>query len=320
VQPLAGKPLVVRLRKSVIYGRKEEWNPTALHADYAPVGLYYQAANRCRPGVCPAVYHYCVERDLVFTLESYVGGRPLLLAELSSSDALAIGVTLGEFFQALHACAAPLPGSGLLTWGVQGVCAALPDTWAELWQRRAAAVEQQVATLSGATLGLARATLQRQAREAVTGVQEEPAVLALVNRDVTPENLLAQGAAWVGLVDPVPLQESSTYYAAFFLHCYRLALLALSQAPRYVRHRFHMHHTTLAALAEGYEIGYAQGRQAVQRRLRMGEWLWALDFAAESYTLLQGGLTAAMQLRRGDEATVTRILARCLRALTELRW
>jgi hypothetical protein len=31
------------------------------------------------------------------------------------------------------------------------------------------------------------------------------------------------------------------------------------------------HHATLAALAEGYEIGYAQGRCAVQQRLRMGE-------------------------------------------------
>lgn len=32
-------PLVVRLRKQVIYGREEAWNPAGFHADYAPVGL-----------------------------------------------------------------------------------------------------------------------------------------------------------------------------------------------------------------------------------------------------------------------------------------
>lgn len=256
----------------------------------------------------------------MFTLESYVDGHPLSLADLSPSGAFAIGVSLGEFFQALHAQAAPVPGSGLLTWGAQGVCATSPGTWAELWQRRAAAIEQQVDTLGGATLGLERAALQRQATAAVTGVQEEPVAIALVNRDITPENLLAQGATWVGLVDPVPLQESGTYYAAFFLHCYRLALPALSQAPRYARHRFDVHCPTLAALAEGYETGYTQGSREVQQRLRMGEWLWALDFAAESYAVLQGGLTVERRMRHGDEANIRRTLARCLRVLTALRW
>ena len=46
VQPPAADPLVIRLRKPVIYGHEEAWNPAALQADYAPVGLYYQEANR----------------------------------------------------------------------------------------------------------------------------------------------------------------------------------------------------------------------------------------------------------------------------------
>ncbi len=216
--------------------------------------------------------------------------------------------------------AAPVPGSGRLTWGEQGVCAAFPDTWAALWQRRAAAVRQQVDVLGRAAIGLARAALQAQATAAVMGVQEEPAAIALVNRDITPENLLACGKTWVGLVDPVPLQESGTYYAAFFLHCYRLALPALSQAPRYARHRFDAHCATLASLAAGYETGYAQGCQEVQQRLRMSEWLWALSFAYESYVLLQDALTVEMRLRHGDKATITRTLVSCLRALTALRW
>jgi hypothetical protein len=139
VEPPDAAPLVIRLRKSVIYGREEVWHPVALHADYAPVGLYYQAANRCQPGVCPTVYHYRVARDLVCTVESYVDGHPLSLAALSPAGALALGVSPGAFFQALHRQAAPVPGSGPLTWREQAVCATYPDTWAELWQRRAAA-------------------------------------------------------------------------------------------------------------------------------------------------------------------------------------
>jgi len=163
-----------------------------------------EAANRCRPGVCPTVYHYRIEPDLVYTLESYITGKPLPLADLSASAASALGVSLGAFFRALHARAAPLPGSGLLTWGEYGVCTALPYTWVELWHSRTVEVEQQVDTLAGASLGVSGADLQRQATEALIGLREEPTALALVNRDITPENLLAHGERWVGLVDPVP--------------------------------------------------------------------------------------------------------------------
>ena len=76
--------------------------------------------------MCPAVYHYRVEPDLVYTLESYVAGYPLSLQDLALPTAFAMGVSLGEFFHALHTRAAPLPGSGLLTWGEHGVCTSLP--------------------------------------------------------------------------------------------------------------------------------------------------------------------------------------------------
>ena len=153
VQQPGAEALVVRLRKPIIYGRQEPWEPTALHADYAPVGLYYEAANRCRPGTCPAIYHYDVGRDLVFTLESYIAGCPLPLSTLATRTAFDIGVSLGEFFQAMHERAAPLPGSGLLTWGEQGVCASSSDNEIVRWQRHEERVMQQVETLCRAIAG-----------------------------------------------------------------------------------------------------------------------------------------------------------------------
>ncbi|ETX02313.1 MAG: hypothetical protein ETSY1_04025 [Candidatus Entotheonella factor] len=317
VQSPGADALVVRLRKQIIYGCEERWDPAALHADYAPVGLYYEMANRCRPGTCPAIYHYDTGRDLVFTLESYIAGRPLPLAALPEPEAFAIGVSLGEFFQAMHEQAAPLPGSGLLTWGDQGVCAASPDTGAAWWRHYEERAMQQVETLSRALLGLSRDALQHQTAEALTCLREERLPIALINRDITPENLITQNHVWVGLVDPVPMQESGMYYAAFFLHCYRRYLPALGRAPRYQRHSFHEHARIMAIIADGYEAGYSHSRREVRQRLRLGEWLWILDMACESYELLQHGLSQEKRLCHGDEANVAAALALSVRELTE---
>lgn len=315
VQPPGAEALVVRLRKQMIYGRKECWEPAELHADYAPAGLYYEAANQCRPGTCPAIYHYEIGRDLVFTLESYIAGCPLPLSVLTPPDAFAIGVSLGEFFQAMHDQAVSLPGSGLLTWGEQGVCTSSPDTGMELWPHHEERAMRQVETLSRASLGLSRDVLQHRTVEALTCLREEQAPIALVNRDITSENLMTQDHAWAGLVDPVPMQESGTYYAAFFLHCYRRYLPALGHAPRYQRHRFHEHAMMMATIADGYETGYGHSSREVRQRLRLGEWLWMLDMACESYELTQHGLSREKRLRHGNEANVAATLALSLREL-----
>ncbi len=190
------------------------------------------------------------------------------------------------------------------------------------WQQAPApaAVEQQIDTLVGASLGVSGVDLRCQAMEAIMALREEPAALALVKRDITPENLLAHEERWVGLVDPVPLQDSGTYYAALFPHCYRVYLPAMGHAPRYAQHCFHEQTATLAAIADGYERGYAQADSVMRRRLHLAEWLWTLQCVAKSSTLLQGGLNAEMRLRRDDGANVAVTLEMSLRALAQLRW
>lgn len=61
----------------------------------------------------------------------------------------------------------------------------------------------------GASLSVAGADLQRQATEELMGLREEPAAIALVNRDITPENLLAHGEWWVGLVEQCPCKTAA---------------------------------------------------------------------------------------------------------------
>ncbi len=72
----------------------------------------------------------------------------------------------------------------------------------------------------------------------------------------------------------------------------------------------------MAAIADGYETGYSQSRREVRQRLRLGEWLWTLGMACESYELTQRGLSREKRLRHGDEANVAATLALSLRALT----
>jgi hypothetical protein len=96
-----GQRLVVRLRKATIYGRQEPYDESLLLSDYAGVGVYYAAANACRPGVCPAGYRYVVSPHLSCTVESYLG--PTLALDRITPDE-AVGHRAGD--RGVFPCAA----------------------------------------------------------------------------------------------------------------------------------------------------------------------------------------------------------------------
>jgi hypothetical protein len=114
---------------------------------------------------------------------------------------------------------------------------------------------------------------------------------------------LVQDKTWFGLVDPVPTLDNGTHYAAWFTHCYRLFLPALSDAPRYAHHGFRGQAETLRAVAAGFEVCYTWNDVTLRRALHMDEFLWTLDLAHESYELLGKGMTSEMKLRRGTRPT-----------------
>lgn len=317
VQPPNTEPLVVRLRKSIIYGRPEAWSARELHEDYAPVGLYYAEANRCHPGICPAIYHYHIDPDLTFTLESYMPGEPLPLSQLTEGEAVEIGTTLGTFFRTMHQRPAPLPGNGLVTWDEANgtLCAASHQPWAEVWQERCAAVVQQADRLTREVPHVDGASLRQKAANALQSYDHTSHPAVLVNRDITPENILVTDDSMVYIVDPVPLLESGPFLAAHFLHCYRLFLPAVSDSPRYAHNQFRRHAPVLAAVADGYERGYSKGDIALQRALHGYEFLHALDLAHTCCGLLAGALTQEAAIRWGDKQNIARILAASLQAL-----
>jgi hypothetical protein len=181
-------------------------------------------------------------------------------------------------------------------------------------------MQHQLATLACAPIEFDQDRVERKLEDALAGREHKGEPIVLANRDVSPENLLVRAGEWVGLVDPVPILENGTCYAAWFLHCYRLFLPLLGDAPRYARHQFHKHAGVLAAIADGFEAGYIQGDNDLKLALRLDEFFWTLDLAVESYELLQKGLTPEMRLRRGNEASVQAALACSLRTLEASQW
>jgi hypothetical protein len=320
VQPHGQAELVVRLRKQVIYGQTEVWDAQTLHEDYAPVGLYYQVANRAHPGVCPAIYDYRIDPDLTFTIESFLPGRPLPLDSLSIPGAVEIGQALGEFFRNMHSHSTTLPGHGDLTWSGGQITAARQVPAGQIWQGRRAEYQAQLEALTASALEFNRARINQKFALALESRNPAADPVALVNQDITPENLLVYERRWVGLVDPVPALDNGTYYAAWFTHCYRLFLPTLSNAPRYVRHNFRARSTVLSAIADGFTSGYCQHDPLIFQDLRIDEFFWALDLAHENYELLRNRMNPEMRLRRGTPDDVAGALQRALQTLQKIDW
>lgn len=313
-------PLVFRLRKKIIYGKSEPFNAQTLHEDYAPVALYYQEANLCQAGICPQIYQYRIDPDLTFTLESHVDGVPIPIKELSIETAIEIGESLGDFFRLMHRRPAPLSGSGLVSWDGDQPIAASEKERLPLWQHRQENAERQLNTLVRSGFKFDQANVKFKLSEVLQSRNHAGEPIALVNRDITPENLLVRDKQWIGLVDPVPMLDNGSFYAAWFTHCYRFLLPALDHAPRYKHHRFRDHQKVLGAIASGFEAGYTQNDRVRRHMLLQDEFLWMLDGACQNYWLIEKGMSREMQMRMGNSASVKRMIIHQLQTLEKTDW
>ncbi|HET8631737.1 MAG TPA: phosphotransferase [Thermomicrobiales bacterium] len=310
-----GRRLVVRLRKPVIYGRRERFDERALHTDYAGVGAYYAAANACQPGVCPAEYAYHIGPDLSCTVESYLGPT-LALDRLTPGSAVAIGRAAGEFFRAMHEWRPPWPGWGELVWTPEGLRGEDPRPPAEIRAAEAAAWREGLARLVAAGYDFDHAAARAGLDRALAGRSAAPAPPSLVNGDITPENLIVRRGRFVGLIDPVPAIGDGARYAAFFLVCYRLLLPALHDAPRYARHHFDRHAPALAHIADGFAAGYLGGDPTLGEAVGREYFLWVLDLAVAAHAMLGQPVDEERRRRTGGQAAIARRVRGYVAALT----
>lgn len=275
-----GRRVVVRIRKEIIYGQRPAYHEADLLADYAPVGLYYRAANEALPGICPSLYRYGVAPDLSYTVESWMG-RPVPLEGWSDQEARAYGASLGAFFRKMHD--RPAPPSG-----------AIPGL----------RVEQEPDLLTGmerlAAAGVVAEALVPRL-EAGLAQRSDAARLSLVNRDITPENLLVQDAGRPGLIDPVVLLGRGSRWSAWFLFCYRFLLPGLDEAPRYASRQYGRLAPVLAAVADGFAAGYGEAEA-----LELEYLLWLLEEACDCHALLEAEPTPKQAAQNGSKAAIAR--------------
>ncbi len=317
VYPQGEQPLVIRLRKKVIYGRRETFDERYLHEDYAPVGLYYGQANRVRPGICPTIYAYRLAPDLSFTLESYMGPA-LALPKLTVPQACDYGRQVGAFFRALHGLPPPVDGFGDLIWDGHALSGKSRGYLSEFWQAETDLLYEQLDRLSRSKFSFNRTTLKSKLDEVLA---ERPAAgepVTLVNGDITPENLISRRGRFAGLVDPVPAVHNGHRYAGFFIYCYKSYLPSLADAPRYARHQFQAYRAVMNALADGYLAGYTQGDLYLEQRLCQEYFLWAVDVAVENLRRVTAKMDTELYLRAGDTSLIAARLQRCLRELEHL--
>ncbi len=301
-----GEHVVVRLRKTVIYGRERPFDEQELREDYEPVRLYYRVANDCQPGLCPALYEYHLSPAFTYTVESYMGCS-VDLSTLTVAQAHDYGCTVGRFFRAMHARPAPLPGYGRLLWNRHSLEAEDQRAPSEIRQAEAEQLRQQFDQLASSGLDL------QAARHSLTLILDHDTIqpIRLINGDISTENLIIRRGQLAGLVDPVAELGSGTRYASFFVFCYRFLLPAMSNAPRYERHHFDRSSPVLSAVADGYLQGYGGDSVA----LRMEYFRWLLYAAHQNWQRLNAELDAETYLRAGSKPIIAARLQRCLAEL-----
>jgi hypothetical protein len=216
---------VTLLRQSVIYERQEGFDERAPHEDYAEAG----------------------------TIESYMG-EPL--AALTPDTVCEYGQQLGRFVRAMHAHRRSIVGFGSLRWHAGAVVGQQTPDLAAIWQAEIVRIQEHLEQLAASPLEFDRATVRRAVVDALEQRRCADEPVALVNRDVTPKNMLATAQGWAALADPVPLLGHPVRYASFFGFCYTFLLPALSDAPRYARHRLSWHAWIIAMIADGYVEGH----------------------------------------------------------------
>ncbi|MDX1524623.1 MAG: hypothetical protein R3264_23540, partial [Anaerolineae bacterium] len=309
--------LVIRLRKSIIYGQPEVFDTISLHEDYAGVGLYYRQANACWPGICPPTYAYHLDPDLTFTLESYMGPA-LSFERMSIQQGFVYGRQVGTFFRTMHDRPAPIKGFGDIVWNGETLVARQATPLESRWADEVTSLHEHLDRLRHSDHRFDHQAVKASLDQALVcrNLALEP--VTLVNGDITQENLIVRRGSFAGLIDPVPLLHNGLRYAAFFIYCYKSYLPNLYDAPRYARHHYQQHQPLMTAIADGYQAGYTHYEPGLIEALRQEYFLWALTVAAENLARLTATPTPESYLRAGDRQAIAARLQRCLRELEAL--
>ncbi|MBB4825267.1 hypothetical protein HNO89_002496 [Sporosarcina luteola] len=247
--------LVIRFPKKQAYGRTVPFDRQELLSEYAGNGFYYQQANMVRPGICPEEYDFHVDSALTYTIESYMG-KSIDLSMTDSYLGRNYGIQLGEFYRKMDDVKLNLGGFGPIKWKDGKLEGRNKEHPLKLMAEERRKFYSGWERLKDATLSFDPSSIEKKLSWCLEN--RSAFSISLTNQDASPENLIIRDGN-VHLIDSRPVLYSGVASAGGFVNNYKTLFPTYFQAPRYMRHQFHIYKNTLHALAAGFEEGYTDG-------------------------------------------------------------
>ncbi|EIT83957.1 hypothetical protein A374_18019 [Fictibacillus macauensis ZFHKF-1] len=320
VERLQTHDLVIRIKKKEAYGEIQRNDEHALRTEYESTRAYYQHANKSYVNICPNDYHYFIEDDIVFTVETFMGEG---MEQLTKNKASFYGQTLGTALHAIHHNTTAIEGFGELHWNGKTLQGTHTKNTRELWKEEHTHYRTVLEILTHANLRFNTKKVNRAIHSLLEHRESHIQKVSLVNQDITPENILVNGSQ-IAIIDPFPKLDFDLKYAAYFVFCYKFLLPAYARAPRYVARGYDQKKESLNEIANGFIRGYFldQTGEALTSHVQrlMDEYcLWLLQEAYEHYERVnQPHLTNKISQQMGNNTMIRARLDVCLKHLEQV--
>lgn len=306
--------LVLRIRKKKAYGQFQVFKEIDLITEYEASKIYYKQANQCSFNICPSFFDYYIDESLVFTVESYMGvGKTL--PTLSHSEAFSIGKKLGETFKSMHDINPDIKGFGDIIWNGNQLEGEVQQEAKDIWQVDNDYYLSILNSLSTSDLIFNREKVGDMIFNLIENRRKKQQKIALVNQDVTPENIILN-LEKVSLIDPFPKLDFDLKYAGYFVFCYKFLLPAYSNTTRYQKHAYNQYSKKLSRIADGFINGYILNNENLYKRIVDEYILWTLLEAYEHFEILNENEVDSKTLQQmGDKKMIKSRLLLCLNEL-----
>jgi hypothetical protein len=307
--------LVLRIKKKTAYGEQQDFNQLELMTEYESSKAYYKQANQCSFKICPTYFDYYLEDKRVFTVESYMG-KGVKLETLRPSVAFTYGEELGIFFKVMHRKTPDMKGTGSLFWNGTHLEGREQQKTDQAWKKDNDFYKSILEKMSAAQFDFQTPKVFDRISHLIENRRKNPQKIALVNQDITPENIIFNNNR-VFIIDPYPKLDFDLKYAGYFVFCYKFLLPAYSSAPRYKHHSYDKKHHILIQIADGFISGYiGTGDEHSAKRLMEEYILWTLLEAFEHYEVLSENEVSNKILQQmGDKETIYVRLKLCFKEL-----
>ncbi|ANU15467.1 hypothetical protein B481_2709 [Planococcus halocryophilus Or1] len=309
--------LVLRIPKTIAYGKQVSFDEAALKAEYAGTKLYYQTVNKAHEGAAPLFFDYHVTPELTYTIETY-GGSQIDLHTITLERAYKIGLQTGAIHKATEEIPHGLAGFGYLAWSEEkGLHGALNGDVSEFIYEES---EEHLADYQALCLAYLDYDdiIVKKALQLAVNLRKKAFIKPLLgNQDVSPENILCSGEN-VCLIDPYPSVYYARGMAGNFMNLYETYFVALADTERYKKHRFHECKGNLRMIAKGFIEGYSAGNQQIVGEIRGEQLLQLLETAHSHFRLLSEDVAKETEIRYGNKEAIEKRVEMLCRELKEL--